>query len=55
MQNIGLTYMPKLQNRRDELETLRDAQGKKLKALEIQLDSIPDVDIQGPSLRPTGI
>ena len=34
-------------NRRDELETLRDAQGKKLKALEIQLDSIPDVDIQG--------
>jgi DNA sulfur modification protein DndD len=26
---------------------LRDAQGKKLKALEIQLDSIPDVDIQG--------
>ncbi len=34
-------------NRRDELETLRDAQGKKLKALEIQLDSIPDVDLQG--------
>ena len=34
-------------DRRDELETLRDAQGKKLKALEIQLDSIPDVDIQG--------
>ena len=26
---------------------MRDAQGKKLKALEIQLDSIPDVDLQG--------
>lgn len=34
-------------DRRDELETLRDEQGKKLKALEAQLDSIPDVDIQG--------
>ena len=34
-------------NLRDELETLRAEQGKKLKALEVQLDSIPDVDIQG--------
>ena len=34
-------------NRRDELETLRAEQGKKLKSLEVQLDSIPDVDIQG--------
>ena len=34
-------------NLRDELETLRDEQGKKLKALEVQLDSIPNVDIQG--------
>ncbi|MDE0315857.1 MAG: AAA family ATPase [Candidatus Poribacteria bacterium] len=37
----------KVANRRDELETLRDEQGKKLKALEVQLDSIPDTDIQG--------
>ena len=37
----------KVTNRRDELETLRDEQGKKLKSIEVQLDSIPDVDIQG--------
>lgn len=36
----------KVTDRRDELETLRDEQGRKLKALEAQLDSIPDVDIQ---------
>ena len=36
----------KVTNRRDELETLHVEQGKKLKALEVQLDSIPDVDIQ---------
>ena len=34
-------------DRRDELETLRDEQGKKLKAFEVQLDNIPDSDIQG--------
>ena len=33
-------------NRRDELETLYAEQGKKRKALEVQLDSIPDVDVQ---------
>ncbi len=37
----------KVTNRRDELMTLRNEQGKKLKALEVQLDSIPDTDIQG--------
>ncbi|MGO3933690.1 AAA family ATPase [Rhodopseudomonas pseudopalustris] len=33
--------------RRDELSLLRADQGKKLKALEAQLDEIPDTDIQG--------
>jgi len=33
--------------RRDELEIMRTEQGKKLKALEAQLDEIPDTDIQG--------
>lgn len=37
----------KVTDRRDELDILRDEQGKKLKALETQLDSIPNVDIQG--------
>ena len=33
--------------RRYQLESVRDEHGKKFKALEIQLDSIPDTDIQG--------
>ena len=33
--------------RRDELEILREDHGKKLKALEAQLDDIPDTNIQG--------
>ena len=33
--------------RRYQLEGVRDEQGKKFKALEIQLDHIPDTDIQG--------
>lgn len=33
--------------RRDELEIMRKEQGKKLKALEVQLDDIPDTNIQG--------
>ena len=37
----------KVTDRRDELDILRGEQGKKLKALEAQLDSIPNVDIQG--------
>ena len=32
---------------RDELEIIREEQGKKLKALEAQFDAIPDTDIQG--------
>lgn len=41
-----LDLYSKVTDRRDDLETLRDEQGKKLKALEVQLDSIPDADIQ---------
>ena len=37
----------KVVERRDELAILRDEQGKKLKALEVQLDDIPDTNIQG--------
>ena len=33
--------------RRDELQTLREEEGKKLKALEAQLDAIPDTNIKG--------
>ena len=33
--------------RRDDVQTLRDEAGRKLRALEIQLDSLPDTDIQG--------
>lgn len=33
--------------RRDQLESVRDEQEKKYKVLEIQLDGIPDTDIQG--------
>ena len=33
--------------RRYQLESVRDEQGKKFKALEVQLDGIPDTDIQG--------
>ena len=37
----------KVVERRDELEIIREEQGKKLKALEAQLDDIPDTNIQG--------
>lgn len=37
----------KVVERRDELEIMSKDQGKKLKALEAQLDAIPDTDIQG--------
>ena len=33
-------------DRRDELDSLHDEHGKKLKAIETQLDNIPDADIQ---------
>lgn len=42
-----LAEYAKVVERRDELEIMRDEQGKKLKALEAQLDDIPDTDIQG--------
>ena len=37
----------KIVEQRDELDNQRNTQGKKLKALEAQLDRIPDTDIQG--------
>ena len=39
-------YM-KVFKRRDGLQDLRDEAGRKLRALEIQLDDLPDTDIQG--------
>jgi len=42
-----LAEYAKVVERRDELEIMRAEQGKKLKALEAQLDEIPDTDIQG--------
>ena len=41
------TDYAKIADRRDELENQRKKQGENLKALEIQLDRIPDTDIQG--------
>ena len=37
----------KVFKRRDDLQTMRENAGRKLRALELQLDSIPDTDIQG--------
>lgn len=37
----------KIAEQRDELDSQRNKQGEKLKALEAQLDRIPDTDIQG--------
>ena len=42
-----ITEYDKIEDRRARLENIRNEQGKKLKSLEIQLDSIPDTDIQG--------
>ena len=42
-----LSEYAKVVERRDELEIMRTDEGKKLKALEAQLDGIPDTDIQG--------
>jgi len=42
-----LAEYKKIVERRDELEIMREDQGKKYKALEAQLDNIPDTDIQG--------
>lgn len=37
----------KVVERRDGLQVLRDEAGRKLRALELQLDALPDTDIQG--------
>lgn len=37
----------KVVENRDGLQTLRDEAGRKLRALELQLDNLPDIDIQG--------
>ena len=42
----------KVVERRDGIQNLRDNAGRKFRALELQLDSLPDTDIQG--LRATG-
>jgi DNA sulfur modification protein DndD len=42
-----LAVYTKIVERRDELESMREDQGRKLKALESQLDDIPDTNIQG--------
>ena len=45
--NDWIAEYDKIEDRRARLDNLHNEQGKKLKALEIQLDSIPDTDIQG--------
>ena len=42
-----LAKYAKVVDRRDELDIMRKEEGKKLKALEVQLDSIPDTNVQG--------
>ena len=42
-----VTEFGKIEDRRARLESIHDEQGKKLKTLEIQLDDIPNTDIQG--------
>jgi|MTBAKMStandDraft_1061839.scaffolds.fasta_scaffold04691_3 DNA sulfur modification protein DndD len=42
-----LAEYSKVVERRDELDIMRDEHGKRLKALEVQLDNIPDTNIQG--------
>ena len=37
----------KVVERRDGIQILRDEAGRKLRALELQLDSLPDIDVQG--------
>ena len=45
--SIWLEDYKKVLERRDGLQTLRDEAGRKRRALEKQLDSLPDADIQG--------
>jgi DNA sulfur modification protein DndD len=42
-----LAAYDKVVERRDGLNTLREDEGRKMRALELQLDSLPDADIQG--------
>lgn len=42
-----VTEYAQIADRRDELDSQREKQGEILKALEVQLDRIPDTDIQG--------
>ncbi len=45
--NAWLDDCRKVVERRDGLQVLRDAAGRNFRALELQLDSLPDTDIQG--------
>ena len=45
--NGWLEEYTKVVERRDGIQILRDEAGRKLRALELQLDSLPDTDIQG--------
>lgn len=45
--NAWLDEYTKIVARRDGLKTLRDEAGRKLRALELELDSLPDTDVQG--------
>src|SRR5262249_22744469 len=42
-----LAVYTKIVERRDELAIIREDHGKKLKALEAQLDAVPDTNVQG--------
>ena len=45
--NAWLEDYKKIFERRDSIQILRDEAGRKCRALELQLDSLPDTDIQG--------
>lgn len=45
--SIWLEEFASVVERRDDIQELRDEAGRKLRALENQLDSLPDTDIQG--------
>ena len=45
--NVWLDDYDKVATRRDDIDTRRDEAGRKFRALEIQLDSLPDTDIRG--------
>ena len=45
--SVWLEEYRKVVERRDGIQALRDETGRKFRALELQLDSLPDTDIQG--------